>query len=62
MKKFDIGMLIAFILIVLSILLLLTSASSMNVKGLIGSCIGGSIAYLIIYSQKNKLKNGEQSI
>ena len=54
MKIFDIAMLIAFILIVLSIALMLLSVKNEFTEGLVCSIIGSALSFMIIYSQRNK--------
>jgi hypothetical protein len=54
MKIFDIAMLIAFILIVLSIALMLVSVKNGFTEGVVCSLIGSALSFIIIYSQRNK--------
>ena len=54
MKSFDIIMLIAFKLLVLSIVLMLVSVKNEFTLGIVCALIGGAISYVIIYSQRNQ--------
>ena len=54
MKSFDIIMLIAFVLVLLSIALLLTSVANEFTLGIVCALIGGALSYIIIYSQRNQ--------
>jgi len=54
MKSFDIALLIAFILIVLSISLMLVSIKNDFTEGVVCAVIGSALSFVIIYSQRNK--------
>lgn len=54
MKSFDIAMLIAFTLIVLSASLMLLSVKNDFTEGVVCAVIGSGLSFVIIYSQRNK--------
>jgi hypothetical protein len=54
MKSFDVAMLIAFILVVLSIALMLVSVKNNFTEGVVCAVTGTALSFLIIYSQRNK--------